>query len=236
VTRFQAGDEVFGFAKGSFAELARAPERTLAKKPAQLGFEEAAAVPVSPLTALQGLRDHGRLSSGQHVLILGASGGVGSFAVQIAKAHGAEVTGVCSASKLDLVRELGADHALDYAADDFALQPGAYDLVFDIGGNRSLRTLRRALSPRGTLVIVGGEGGDRWTGGVHRQLRAVLWSLFLRPRMSTFVAQPNPQDVQELKELLETGKLRAAVDRSFPLREAADAIRYLESGSVRSLS
>src|SRR3954470_22809840 len=165
VKRFQPGDEVFGVSKGSFAEFAAAREDKVARKPSNLNFEQAAAVPVSGMTALRGLTDVGHLQPGQKVLIIGASGGVGSYAVQIAKALGAEVTGVCSTSKLDLVRSIGADHVIDYETEDFAARDGAYDLILDVGGNASLARLRRALAPDGTLVIAGGEEGGRWLGG-----------------------------------------------------------------------
>ena len=178
VTRFAAGDEVFGVARGSFAEYAAAPEGTLARKPAALSFEQAAAVAVSGLTALQGLRDAGRIKPGQKVLVIGASGGVGSYAVQLASSFGAEVTGVCSTAKADLVRSIGADHVIDYTRADFADGQRHYDLILDIGGNSRLSRLRRALTPRGTLVIVGGEGG-KWT-GVGRQLRALALSVLIR--------------------------------------------------------
>src|SRR3954470_22122136 len=176
VSAFHPGDEVFGIGEGTFAQYARARADKLSTKPANLSFDQAAAVPVSGMTALQAVRDHGRIQPGHKVLIIGASGGVGSFAVQIAKAFGAEVTGVCSTGKLDLVRSLGADHVIDYTEDDFAEGSPSYDLILDIGGNSSLTRLRRALSRTGTLILVGGEDGDRWTGGMGRQLRAVVFS------------------------------------------------------------
>jgi NADPH:quinone reductase-like Zn-dependent oxidoreductase len=171
VSRFQPGDEVFGIGEGSFAEYARAREDKLAPKPANLTFEQAAAVAISGLTALQALRDHGRVEPGQEVLIIGASGGVGTYAAQIAKAFGAHDTGVCSTTKVEMVRSIGADRVIDYTREDFAEGERRYDLILDIGGNSSLARLRRALTPRGTLVIVGGEGGGRWLGGTDRQLR-----------------------------------------------------------------
>jgi NADPH:quinone reductase-like Zn-dependent oxidoreductase len=176
VTRFSAGDQVFGFCKGSFAEYAVAPENKLARKPVNITFEQAAVVPVSAATALQGLCDAGRIEAGQLVLVIGASGGVGSYAVQLAKAFGAQVTGVCSTSKADLVRSLGADHVVDYTCEDFAEATHHYDLILDIGGNPPVARLRRALTPRGTAVIVGGERGGSWTGGIHRQLGALAMS------------------------------------------------------------
>ena len=189
VTRFQPGDEVFGIGKGSFAEYARAREDKLAPKPANLTFEQAAVVAISGLTALQALRDHGQVAPGQEVLIIGASGGVGTFAVQIAKAFGAHVTGVCSTTKVEMVRSIGADHVIDYTREDFAEGERRYDLILDIGGNSSLARLRRALTPEGTLVIVGGEGGGRWLGGTDRQLRATMLSPFVGQKLGTFVAR-----------------------------------------------
>jgi NADPH:quinone reductase-like Zn-dependent oxidoreductase len=176
VTRFQAGDEVFGISRGSFAEYAAAREDKLAHKPAGLSFEQAAVVPVSALTAIQGLRDAGRIKAGQRVLIIGASGGVGTYAVQLAKAFGAEVTGVCGTTKVDLVRSIGANHVVDYTQEDFSDSVTRYDLILDIGGNSRLSRLRRALAPTGTLAIVGGEEGGRLIGGFDRQIRAVLLS------------------------------------------------------------
>jgi len=184
VTRFAAGDEVFGISRGSFAEYAVAREDKLARKPVNLTFEQAAVVPVSGITALQALRDAGGIQSGQRVLIIGASGGVGSYAVQLAKAFGAEVIGVASRPKLDLVRSLGADHVVDYTRQDFADGAKRYDLILDIGGNATIPRLRRALTSRGTLVIVGGENGGRVTGGFGRQLRALALSPFLRQRLT----------------------------------------------------
>jgi NADPH:quinone reductase-like Zn-dependent oxidoreductase len=189
VTRFRPGDEVFGIGKGTFAELALADESKLAPKPSNLTFEQAAAVAISGLTALQGLRDHARVRPGQHVLVIGASGGVGSYAVQLAKAFGAEVTGVASTAKADLVRSLGADHVLDYTVDDFTDGSHHYDLVLVIGGNSSIPKLRRTLTPTGTFVLVGGEEGGRWTGGFGRSLRAAALSPFVRQRLAMLVAK-----------------------------------------------
>src|SRR5215204_6204377 len=191
VTRFQPGDEVFGIGKGSYAEYVCAREDKLAHKPANLSFEQAAVVAISGLTALQGLRDHGRVEPDQKVLVIGASGGMGTFAVQIAKAFGAHVTGVCSTTKVDLVRSIGADHVIDYTREDFAEGEQRYDLILDIGGNSSLSRLRRALASRGTLVITGGEGGGRWLGGTDRQIRALLLSPFVSQKLGTFVNNEN---------------------------------------------
>ncbi len=233
VTRFQPGDEVFGIGKGAFAEYARAPENKLAPKPANLTFEQAAAVPVSGLTALQGLRYHGQVQPGQEVLITGASGGVGTFAVQLAKEFGAQVTAVCSTTKVDLVRSVGAGHVIDYTREDFADGSRRYDLILDIGGNPSLSRLRRALAPEGTLVIAGGEAGGRWLGGTDRQLRALLLSRFVSQKLTTFICQENHEDLLVLKELIEAGKIAPVIDRIYPLSETPKAIRYLEQGHAR---
>jgi NADPH:quinone reductase-like Zn-dependent oxidoreductase len=232
VTRFRVGDEVYGVGNGSFAEFAAASETKLAMKPSRLTFEQAAAVPVSALTAQQGLIDVGRLRAGQHVLITGASGGVGTYAVQIAKAHGAIVTGVCSTGKVDLVRSLGADHVVDYTRDDFADSDVRYDLILDIGGSASLERLRRVLTERGTLVIVGGEGGGRVL-GIGRQLRAVALSPFVRQRLTMFVAKDHHVPLERLTNLIDDGLVVPVVERTYPLSEAADAMRELEEGRVR---
>jgi 2-desacetyl-2-hydroxyethyl bacteriochlorophyllide A dehydrogenase len=233
VTRFQIGDEVFGIGKGAFAEYACAPENKLATKPANSTFDQAAAVPVSGLTALQALRDHGRVAPGQKVLIIGASGGVGTFAVQLAVAFGAEATAVCGTTKTDLVHSLGADHVIDYTREDFADGKQRYDMILDIGGNSSLSRLRQALAPKGTLVIVGGETRGRWLGGADRQLRAVLMSGFVGQKLKTFICKENHEDLTVLKELIESGKVTPVVDRTYPLTEAPEAIHYLELGHAR---
>jgi NADPH:quinone reductase-like Zn-dependent oxidoreductase len=233
VTRFQPGDEVFGIGKGAYAEYARAPENKLVPKPANLTFEQAAVVAISGLTALQAVRDHGRVQPGQKVLIIGASGGVGTYAVQLAKAFGAEVTGVCSTTKVDLVRSMGADHVIDYTRDDFAEGKQRYDVILDIGGNPSLSRLRRALTPKGTLVFVGGEEGGRWTGGMDRQLRALLLSPFVGQKLRAFVNKENREDMLVLKELIETGRVTPAIDRRYPLAEVPKAIRYMEEGHAQ---
>jgi len=233
VTEFESGDEVYGTCDGSFAEYARARASTLAPKPANLSFEQAAAVPVSALTALQAVRDHAKVQAGQKVLIIGASGGVGTFAVQIAKAFGAEVTGVCSTAKTDLVRAIGADHVIDYTRDDFAGGPRRYDVILDIGGNGRLTHLRRALTPRGRLVIVGGENGGRWLGGTDRQLRALLLSPLVSQKLGTFIASENAEDLEVLRVLIESGKLAPAIDRTYPLSETPAAISYVFQGRAR---
>jgi NADPH:quinone reductase-like Zn-dependent oxidoreductase len=233
VTRFQPGDEVFGIGKGTFAEYTRVLEKKLAPKPANLTFEQAAVVAISGSTALQGLRDHGQVQPGQKVLIIGASGGVGTYAVQLAKAFGAEVTAVCSTTKVDLVRSLGADHVIDYMRDDFAAGEQHYDVILDIGGNASLSRLRSVLSPTGTLVIAGGETGGRWLGGSDRQIRAVLLSRFVGQTLRTFVNSENHEDLIVLTGLIESGKVTPVIDRRYPLAEAPKAIRYLLEGHAR---
>jgi NADPH:quinone reductase-like Zn-dependent oxidoreductase len=233
VTTLLPGDDVFGIAEGSFAEYACAREDKLAPKPESLSFEQAAAVAVSALTALQGLRDHARVQPGQKVLIIGASGGVGSFAVQIAKAFGAEVTGVCSTTKVDMVRSIGADHVLDYTRDDIADSGQRYDVILDTGGNRSLSQLRHALTPRGRLVIVGGETGGRWLAGSDRQLRAIALSPFVGQTLKSFICSENNEDLMVLKELVESGQVTPTIDRTYPLREVPAAIRHMQDGHAR---
>ena len=232
VSRFAIGDEVYGVAPGSFAEYAVAPEDKLARKPENLSFAQAAAIPVSAGTALQALVDAGRVQAGQSVLVVGASGGVGTYAVQLAKAFGAEVTGVSSTAKVDLVKSLGADHVIDYTREDFADGTRRYDLVLDIGGSTPVRRLRRALRPRGTLVFVGGENSGNLT-GLGRQLRGALISPFLRQRLVLLMAKERAADLERLSGLIEDGKLVPSVDRSYPLEEAPDAMRLLEEGRVR---
>jgi NADPH:quinone reductase-like Zn-dependent oxidoreductase len=232
VTRFQPGEEVFGIGKGSFAEFAAARESKLARKPSNLSFEQAAAVPVSGMTALRGLCDVGRIQAGQKVLIIGASGGVGSYAVQIAKAMGAEVTGVCSTRKLDLVRSIGADQVIDYSREDFATGVERYDLILDIGGNSTLSRLRRALTPHGTLVIVGGEDGGRWI-GMGRQLRALALSPFVGQRLTILGPKEHHTVLERLTELIESGQLVPVVERTYPLSDMPDAMRHLEAGRAR---
>ena len=233
VTRFRPGNEVFGIGKGTYAEYARAREDKLAPKPANLTFEQAAVVAISGSTALQGVRDHGRVQPGQKVLIIGASGGVGTYAVQLAKAFGAKVTGVCSRPKVDMVRSLGADHVIDYTQADFAEGEQRYDVILDIGGNSSLSRLRRVLTPKGTLVIVGGETGGRWLGGTDRQLRAHVLSRFVDQKLGTFVSRENHEDLIVLKDLIESGKVTPVLDRTYPLAEAPEAIRYVQQGRAR---
>jgi NADPH:quinone reductase-like Zn-dependent oxidoreductase len=208
------------------------PEEQLALKPKNLTFEQAAVVPISGGTALQGLRK-GNLRAGQKVLIVGASGGVGSFAVQLAKAFGAEVTGVSSTAKMDLVRSLGADDVIDYTREDFADGSRQWDLILDTGGRRSLSDLRRALTRKGTLVIVGGEGGGEWLGGFDRNLRSGLVSMFVPQRLTMLASKELGEDFDVLRERIEAGDVAPAVDRTFPLIEAPDAIRYVADGRAR---
>jgi NADPH:quinone reductase-like Zn-dependent oxidoreductase len=233
VTTFQAGDEVFGICAGSFAEYACAREDKLAPKPGNLSFEQAAAVPVSALTALQAVRDRGHVQAGHKVLVIGASGGVGTIAVQIAKAFGAEVTGMCSTAKMDLVRSIGADHVLDYTKSDISDGGHRYDVILDTGGNRPLSQLRRALARRGTLVIVGGETGGRWLPGLGRQLRALMVSPFVNQKLGSVLCSENQEDLFVLTELIESGKVTPVVDRTYSLTETSAAIGYVQEGHAR---
>jgi NADPH:quinone reductase-like Zn-dependent oxidoreductase len=242
VTQFRAGDEVFGGCTGAFAEYACASVDNIAPKPRALSFEQAAAIPVAGCTALMAVRYKGGLRPGQSVLVNGAAGGVGTFAVQIAKALGANVTGVCSTRSLDLVRSIGADRVIDYTAEDFAADGRQYDLVLHVAGNRSLRDHRRALAPDGTLVLVGG-GVGRDMGGRSQTLDTLgvlvlvmgrgLFSRFLRQRIRMFVARMRPSDLAYLGELCDTGKVTPVIERSYALADAAEAIRTLEAGHVR---
>jgi NADPH:quinone reductase-like Zn-dependent oxidoreductase len=233
VRRFGVGDEVFGIGNGSFAEYAAAREDKLAAKPGNVTFEQAGVAAISGLTALQSVRDAGHVQAGQKVLVIGASGGVGSYAVQVAKALGAEVTGVASTAKLDLVEALGADHVVDYTRDDFADGTAHYDLVLDMGGNPSLARLRRALAPGGTAVMVGGEEGGSLTGGLDRPLRGSARSLFSRTKLRGFLARERGTDLEDLARLLSSGAVTPSIDRVYPLAEAPAAMQRLESGTVR---
>ncbi|MCU1516175.1 MAG: putative quinone oxidoreductase [Pseudarthrobacter sp.] len=233
VTRFSVGDEVFGFGKGPFAEFAAARENKLARKPANLSFEQASVVPVSASTALQALRAAGPVAPGQKVLILGASGGVGSYAVQLAKGAGAEVTGVCSTAKLDLVRSLGADHVIDYTRQDFADGTEHYDLIVDIAGNPTLSRLRRALTRTGTAVITGGEEGGSWTGSMDRQFRALALSPFISQRLSMVMGKEDAADLEQLTALIEAGTLTPSIDRTYALEQVPEAMRYFDAGKTR---
>ena len=234
VSGFRPGEEVLGVVDGSFAELAVARPDKLVRKPARLSFEEAAAVPISGLTALQAIRDRGEVRPGQRVLVIGAGGGVGTLTVQVAKAFGAQVTGVCSTSKLDLVRSIGADEVIDYTREDFADGTRRWDLIVDNAGRRPLSVLRRALGPRGTLVIVGGDGGGRWTGGFFRQiLRAPLLSLVTRQKLRPLTAKERREDLQALAEMIEAGMVTPVVGMTCPLVDAPQAVRELERGHAR---
>ena len=233
VTGLAPGDEVFGTSRGSFAQYATIRASRLAPRPTRLTFEQAAALPISATTALQAVRDMAKLQPGQHVLVIGASGGVGTFAVQLAKAFGAEVTGVSSTAKADLVRAVGADHVLDYTREDPVAGSQRYDVIIDIGGNRRLAHLRRALAPRGTLVITGGEDGGRWLGGIGRNLRARLLSPFVRQKLTAFVTRQRPADLVTLRDLAGSGAIIPAIDRIYPLGQAAAAVRHLAEGRAR---
>ena len=233
VDRFRVGDEVYGTCEGSFAEYVCAREDKLARKPVNLSFEEAAAAPISGVTALQAVRDAGEVTVGQKVLVIGAGGGVGSFAVQLAKAFGAEVTGVCSTGKMDLVRSLGADAVIDYTNSDIASGGKLYDVILDTAGNRPLSVLRRVLAPQGTLVIVGGEGGGKLTGGFERSIGAPFASLFSRQKFKGLVSKETHLDLEALSSLIEAGSVKPAVDKVFPLEEAPAAVRYLHEGRSR---
>jgi len=230
VTKLGVGDEVYGFCHGSFSDYAVASEDRLALKPPRLTFEQAAVVPVSAVTALQALVDVGRLQPGQRVLVNGASGGVGTYAVQLACAMGAEVTGVASAAKLDLVRSLGAAHVVDHHREDFASRGKRYDVIVDIGGSPRLSRLRRALTPTGTAVLVGGEGGGSWTGGLDRTVRALIVSALGRQRLASFVAKQRSSDLDVLAGYIEAGEVTPVVDSTHPLERTADAVRLIGAG------
>src|SRR5664280_734124 len=232
VSKFRVGDEVFGMSRGSFAEYAAAREDKLAHKPANASFEQAATVGISGGTALQAL-EAGRVQPGQRVLIIGASGGVGSFAVQLAKAAGAEVTGVCSTQKLDLVTGLGADHVVDYTRADFADGVHHYDLIIDIAGNSPLSRLRRALTPTGTAVIIGGESKGNVTGGIDRQLRAMLLTPFIGQRLTGLASKERASDSEVLADHIAAGTVTPSIDRTYPLDQVPAAIRHLEAGKVK---
>jgi NADPH:quinone reductase-like Zn-dependent oxidoreductase len=234
VTDLRPGDGVMGTAEGSFAELVIARPDKLVPKPANLTFEQAAAVPISGTTALRAVRDEGKVQPGQRVLVIGAAGGVGSFAVQIAKGLDAEVTGVCSTTKVDLVRSIGADEVIDYTHEGFTDGSRRWDLIVDNAGRRPLSQLRRALTPTGTLVIVGGDGGGPWTGGFFRgMLRAPVVSLFVGQRLRGLASKVKREDLIALTEMIDAGTLTPVIDRTYPLIEAPDAIRYLEEGHAR---
>ena len=236
VTGFQPGDEVFGGLeeRGTLAEyISVRADAVVLQKPAGLTFEQAAAVPVAAFTALQALRDKGRVQPGQKVLVNGASGGVGTFAVQIAKALGAEVTGVCSTANVGMVASIGADHVVDYTREDFTRAERRYDLLIDIAGNRSLAETRRVLAPKGALVLVGGPNKGRWIGPFGRTIRMLLQSPAVSQRMVSFLAHQNRDDLAVLRELLDAGKVTPVIDRAYRLNQVAEAVRYLETGHAR---
>jgi NADPH:quinone reductase-like Zn-dependent oxidoreductase len=237
VTVLKPGDEVFGspfmHGFGAFAECVCLLEDLLAPKPATLSFEQAAAVPLAASTALQGLRDHGRIEPGHKVVIIGASGGVGTFAVQIAKSFDAEVSGVCSTRNVEMVRSLGADHVIDYTQEDFTRSGQHYDLIFQLAGTRSPSECRRALTSKGTLVQISGESDGRWIGAVDRIIKALVLSPFVSQKMASFTVKPNKEDLQFLKQLIETGTLTPVIDMTYSLSEVPEAIRYLEEGHAR---
>ena len=235
VTTFAPGDEVFGGRDGAFAEyVCVREERAIVPKPANVTFEEAAATPVAGLTALQGLRDKGGIERGHRVLVNGASGGVGTLAVQVAKALGGEVTGVCSPGNVELVRSLGADHVVDYTAEDFTRSDRRYDLIFDVAGNRPWSQLKRVLEPHGTLVLVGGSMANRWFGPLGHIVKVRLATLRGSRRAAFFIAKFNKPDLEVLRELLRTGKLTPVIDRQYELSEIADAFRYMGEGHARA--
>ena len=235
VTRFRPGDKVFGFVgEGGFAEYVSAPEKLLALMPANLSFEQAATVPLAAVTALQGLRDAGQIRSGERVMIVGASGGVGTFAVQIAKWYGAQVTAVCSTRNLEMVRSIGHDHVIDYAREDYTRNAQHYDLIFQLAGTTSPSAFRRVLTPKGRLVLSSGDSPGRVIGPVGRIVKAMLLSPFVGgQKMLPFVAKASSDDLQALRELIEAGRIKPVIDRTYPLSQAADAIRYLETGHAR---
>jgi NADPH:quinone reductase-like Zn-dependent oxidoreductase len=233
VTRFQPGDEVFGWGHGSFAEYASAKENALEPKPANVSFEQAAAVPMAGMVALQAVRDHGKVQAGQKVLINGASGGIGTFAVQIAKSLGAEVTGVCSTRNIDMVRSNGADHVIDYTKEDFTQSGERYDFILDNVANHSLSSLRRALTPTGTLVPNAGRFDNRWFAGGGRVIAANVLSRFVSQTLRPFLVSQNHGDLVVLKELIESGKVTPVIDRAYPLSETPQAMGHVGAGHAR---
>lgn len=233
ITRFKPGDQVFGTCKGAFAAYACASEATLAMKPENVTFEQAASVGIAAFTALQGLRDKGKIQLGQRVLINGAAGGVGTFTVQIAKWLGAEVTGVCSTKNVDMVRSLGADHVIDYIQEDFTKSGRRYDLIFDCVGNHSLIAYRRVLNPKGIYIMVGAPTGRWMIGPMALPLKALVLSPFVSQKFFPFLAKPNKEDLAIMNELMTTGKVTPVIDRTYALNEVPDAIRYLEEGHAR---
>jgi NADPH:quinone reductase-like Zn-dependent oxidoreductase len=233
VTQFKPGDDVFGAGNGAFAEYVTiAEDRSIVLKPANMSFEQAAAVPIAAITALQGLRDKGQIQPGQKVLINGASGGVGTFAVQIAKSYGAEVTGVCSGRNAEMVRAIGADHVIDYKQEDYTENGQQYDLIIDMVGNHSLSENRKVMKPEGKFVIIGGAKGN-WLGPLMGVIKAMVYSPFVDQEFIMFIARLRKQDMSVLGELMKSGVITPVIDRSYPLSEVADAIRYSEEGHAR---
>jgi NADPH:quinone reductase-like Zn-dependent oxidoreductase len=232
VTEFKPGDAVFGSCRGAFAEYACTSESNVAAKPSIVTFEQAAAVSVAGRSALQGLRDKGKLQAGQKVLINGAAGGVGTFAVQIAKVMGAEVTGVCSTRNVEMVRSIGADRVIDYMCEDFSARPERYDVILDCVGNHSLLAYKRILNDKGKLIVIGGEGG-KWIGPFARALRAIILSRFVSQEMLMYLARPSKRDLMTLSELMTSRKLTPVIDRRYKLNEVAEAIGYVEAGHAR---
>ena len=229
VTQFKPGDEVFGTCRGAFAEYVCTSESNLVIKPNNVTFEQAAAVPIAAFTALQGLRDKGKIQPGQKVLVNGASGGIGTFAVQIAKSYGAEVTAVCSTRNIEMVRSIGADRVIDYTREDFTKSEQQYDLIFDAIGNHSLSARRRLLSPKGICVMAGGPSG-RWKMGLASGIKALVWSQFSSRKLIGLLAKASKEDLTILQNLMETGKIKPVIDRRYKLSELPEAIRYLEEG------
>ena len=236
VTLLSIGDEVFGSCKGAFAEYAVSKSEALARKPANLTFEQASAIGVSAFTALQGLRDHGHLQEGQHVLITGASGGVGTFAVQIAKAMGAEVTGVCSTRNLDMVRSIGADHVIDYTREDFTTGDVRYDLILDNVGAQSLKDMRSVLTANGLLLANGAAAPRGWFGGLGHPLKVTASSVFNKQQGSAFLSTENPEDLATLRDLAEAGSITPVIDRVFPLDDAVEAVDFVGEGHNQGTS
>jgi NADPH:quinone reductase-like Zn-dependent oxidoreductase len=232
-TQFKTGDEVFGICRGALAEYACTSQSALAMKPPYVTFEQAASVPIAGLTALQGLRDKGRIQSGQKVLINGAGGGVGTFAVQIAKSFGAEVTGVCSTSNIDMVRSIGADQVIDYTQEDFTKGGQRYDVILDCVANHSLSACRRVLNPKGTYIIVGGPSGRWMIGFLARLIKALVWSWFVSQKLVMLPVRRSQEDLTILHDLMKDGKVTPVIDRCYKLSEIAEAIRYLEEGHAR---
>jgi len=233
VAELAIGDEVFGVGKGAYAQYAVAPVAKLARRPAAIPVEQAAAVANSGMTAIQAVRDHGKVRPGERVLVLGASGGVGTYLVQMARAAGAHVTGVCSAAKAELVRSLGADEVLDHATDTWRTDGSRFDVILDGGGNHRLRDLRRGLTEHGRLVIIGGEGGGSLLGGIDRQFRAKAWSPFVSQTLTFFTSKENRADVEAVAEMILAGQVTPAIDRTFPLADAAAAVDHLSTGQAR---